>query len=224
LNQSPPFRHQLEIIKNFRGFLLFTTLFLEKVTLTTVTKPVFEKIISKNPEEARKHNAPSPAIQPAVSPASNLAASNPPTPSSKAPGGQRNILSNDVSITGSVRFTNDLLVDGKIDGEIASEGSLTVAENAVIKAEIKTKSVVIYGKVHGNIIATDRIEIKSGSEMVGDVKAATLSIESGAIFVGKSEVGTPSVQPKQGQSSSPASNGNAKKQPQNSSQQRAGVA
>ena len=174
---------------------------------------MFEKIISKNPEESKAPSAPASSSKPATQApaASSQSASSSPAPS-KAPTGQRNILSNDVSITGSVRFANDLLVDGKIDGEISSEGALTVAENAIIKAEIKTKSVVVYGKVHGNIVASDRIEIKNGAEMVGDVKAAMLSIEPGAIFVGKSEVGTPSVQPKQNQSSAPKGNGNAKKQ------------
>lgn len=178
---------------------------------------MFEKIISKNPEE-NKPSAPAPAATSSPAPAAATSSS---APASKAPsGGQRNILSNDVTITGSVRFTNDLLVDGKIEGEISSEGALTVAENAIIKAEIKTKSVVIYGKVHGNIVASDRIEIKSGAEMVGDVKAATLSIEPGAIFVGKSEVGTPSAQPKASKKESSQGDTNSKK-PQ---QQRAGVA
>lgn len=166
---------------------------------------MFEKIISKNPEENK--NAAAASSKPAaVAPtaASNKPASSPAP--SKAGGGQRNILSNDVSINGSVRFANDLLVDGKIEGEITSEGALTVAENAIIKAEIKTKTVVVYGKVHGNVVASDRIEIKSGAEMVGDVKASTLSIEPGAIFVGKSEVGTPSAQPQKSQSSAPQGN------------------
>lgn len=103
------------------------------------------------------------------------------------------MLSSDVEIKGHVRFTNDLVVDGKIEGEIDSDGSLTVGENARVRAEIRTRSVVIYGKVHGNIIVSDRVEIKANAELVGDIKAATLSIEAGAIFVGKSTVGAPST-------------------------------
>ena len=115
------------------------------------------------------------------------------------------MLSSDVKIKGTIRFSNDLVVDGKIDGHINSDGSLTVGENARIKAEIKTQSVVIYGKVHGNIEVTDRVELKANAELVGDIKAASLSIEPGAIFVGKSAVGTPSVAP---QSSNSGSNPN----------------
>ena len=98
-------------------------------------------------------------------------------------------------IKGSIKFSNDLVVDGKIEGSISSDGALTVGENARIKAEIKTHSVIIYGKVHGNIEVTDIVELKANAELVGDIKAASLSIEPGAIFVGKSTVGSPSVTP-----------------------------
>jgi len=101
----------------------------------------------------------------------------------------------DVEIKGTVKFTNDLIIDGKIEGEISSDGSLTVGENARLKAEIKTATVVVYGKVHGNITALERIELKSSAEVIGDIKSKTLSIEAGAIFVGKSTVGTPAQAP-----------------------------
>ena len=160
---------------------------------------MFEKIISKTPETPQ---APRPATPTRAShPQSPTAAPVPSPQQAGAPvssptGGQRNILSNDVHIKGSVRFTDDLLVDGRIEGEISSDGALTVAENAHIKAEVSTKSIVIYGKVHGNITCTERVEIKASAEMVGDVKASTISIEPGAIFVGKSEVGNSSSAPK----------------------------
>jgi cytoskeletal protein CcmA (bactofilin family) len=101
------------------------------------------------------------------------------------------VLSSDVEIKGSVKFTNDLVIDGKIEGNISSEGNLTIGENARIKAEISTATIIVYGKVHGNLTATERVELKASAEVVGDIKAKTLSIEAGAIFVGKSTVGTP---------------------------------
>jgi len=121
-------------------------------------------------------------------------------PARTSPAATRNILSTDVEIKGTVKFTNDLVVDGKIEGEIHSDGNLTVGENARIKAEIRTGTVVVYGKVHGNLTATDRIELKASAEVVGDIKAKTLSIEAGAIFVGKSTVGTPAQLPASTQS------------------------
>lgn len=100
----------------------------------------------------------------------------------------KNILSADVEIKGSIKFQNELTVDGKVEGEITSAGVLTVGENSEIKGEIKTKSVTVLGKVHGNITVEERCELKARAVLYGDLKATRLVIEEGATFVGKSEV------------------------------------
>ncbi len=101
----------------------------------------------------------------------------------------KNVLANDVEIKGSIKFSHDLIIDGKIDGEVTSDGSLTVGENALIKGEIKTRSVTIFGKIEGNITVAERCELKSNSVLIGDVAAGTLAIEEGATFLGRSQVG-----------------------------------
>lgn len=101
----------------------------------------------------------------------------------------KNVLSNDVEIKGSIKFSHDLIIDGKIEGEVISDGSLTIGENALIKGEVKTRSVIIFGKVEGNITVTERCELKSNAILVGDIGAGTLSIEEGATFMGQSQVG-----------------------------------
>ncbi|MGI9244856.1 MAG: bactofilin family protein [Verrucomicrobiales bacterium] len=101
----------------------------------------------------------------------------------------RNTLASDVEIQGSIIFSHDLIIDGKIDGEVVSDGNLTIGENAVIKGEIKTKSVVVFGRVDGNIEVKDHCDVKKDAQIVGDIKAGTLSIEGGASFVGQSAVG-----------------------------------
>jgi cytoskeletal protein CcmA (bactofilin family) len=94
-------------------------------------------------------------------------------------------LSSGVKIKGSIRFQKDLLIDGKVQGEINSDGALTIGENAHIRGEIKTRSVTVHGKVHGNITA-ERCELKSKSTVVGDLNTARLIIEEGATFSGTS--------------------------------------
>ena len=163
---------------------------------------MFKKVIgqeaseSPQPSQSTPDNRPS---SPAASGSGGSSASRPSpappshgSPSSAPSGNTRNVLSSDVEIKGIVKFQHDLIVDGKIEGEIHSTGNLTVGENARLKAEIKTGTVVVYGKVHGNLTATDRVELKSSAEVIGDIKAKFLTIEAGAIFVGKSTVGTPS--------------------------------
>ena len=87
--------------------------------------------------------------------------------------GGKNILSSDVEIKGKLRFSNDLIIDGRIEGEVNSEGDLTVGENAQIVGDVKTRSVVVFGRIEGNITA------------------GKLAIEEGATFMGSSTVGTP---------------------------------
>jgi len=100
----------------------------------------------------------------------------------------KNTLSADVEIKGSIKFQNDLHIDGKVEGEILSPGILVVGENAEVRGEIKTKSVTVHGKVQGNITVEERCELKGRAQLIGDLKAARLVIEEGATFVGKSEV------------------------------------
>ena len=157
---------------------------------------MFKKVIGQDNSESQRSAPPLPEIrhpEPISAPVQPSYGSQP--AARQSPAATRNVLSSDVEIKGTVKFTNDLVVDGKIEGEINSDGNLTVGENARIKAEIKTATVVVYGKVHGNLTATDRVELKSSAEVVGDIKAKTLSIEAGAIFVGKSTVGTPAQSP-----------------------------
>ena len=100
----------------------------------------------------------------------------------------KNVLTSDVEIKGSLKFQKELTIDGKIEGEITSDGTLTIGENAEVKGEIKTKSVTVLGKVNGNITVAERCELKTKAQLIGDLKAARLSIDEGATFVGKSEV------------------------------------
>ena len=108
----------------------------------------------------------------------------------------KNVLAADVDVKGTIRFENELIFDGKLEGEIISEGgNLTVGKNATITGEIKTKSVVVHGNINGNITVAERCELKASSQLSGDLTAQRIIIEEGAMFVGKSEV-TPNRQTK----------------------------
>jgi cytoskeletal protein CcmA (bactofilin family) len=125
---------------------------------------------------------------PASSPTSSVSPSRP--SNSYMMPNSKNVLANDVEIKGSIKFSHDLIVDGKIEGEVHSDGALTVGENALIKGEVKTRTVIIFGKVEGNIAVQERCELKSNAILVGDISAGTLSIEEGATFMGQSQVGS----------------------------------
>ena len=107
----------------------------------------------------------------------------------------KNVLAADVEIKGNLKFAGELTFEGKLEGEITSEGVLTLGETAVINGNINAQSVIVRGKVNGNITAREKIDIKSKTEMFGDIRAAKLAIEEGVTFVGKTEVNPNKVTP-----------------------------
>jgi cytoskeletal protein CcmA (bactofilin family) len=100
----------------------------------------------------------------------------------------RNVLNTEVEIKGNLKFSGELTFAGKLDGEIQSEGALHLGEEAVVRGNIQLHSVVLRGKINGNVSAKEKIEIKSRGELFGDIRAAKLVIEEGATFVGKCDV------------------------------------
>ncbi len=113
----------------------------------------------------------------------------------------RNVLNSDVSVVGILRFTDDLLVDGSVEGEITSDGVLTVGANASIQAgeknkvAVRTKSAIIHGRVTGDVVVSDRVELTATAELVGDVTASKIAIQEGAVFIGHCMVGAASSMP-----------------------------
>lgn len=107
----------------------------------------------------------------------------------------KHVLSADVEIKGTLKFAGELSFDGKLDGDITSEGVLNVGDNAVIKGNLNVNSVVLRGKINGNVTAREKIEIKAKTELFGDIRAPKLVIEEGVTFVGKSEVNPNKVAP-----------------------------
>src|SRR4029450_2870279 len=99
------------------------------------------------------------------------------------------LLSRGVSIKGSVKFLNELLIDGDVEGTIESTGTLTIGEHACIRGEIRTKSVEVQGTVEGNIFVTDRCELHAGCTLRGDIEAPRLVVNDNVTFLGMAKVG-----------------------------------
>jgi cytoskeletal protein CcmA (bactofilin family) len=110
----------------------------------------------------------------------------------------KNVLGSDVEIKGSLKFTGELTFEGKLEGEIHSDGLLNLGDSAVVNGNIEVQSVVVRGKINGNIVAKEKIDIKAKTELFGDVRAAKLAIEEGVTFVGKIDVNPNKVSPTAG--------------------------
>jgi len=133
----------------------------------------------------------SPAAPPAASPASVIAFGAPSGPKPATSAGTRNSarLGSGLHIKGQLTGTEDLQIDGKVDGPISLNGhQLTVGPTAVLTSEIHAGEVVVFGKVIGNVHARDRVDVKTDGSVIGDISTARISIEDGAHFKGRIEI------------------------------------
>jgi cytoskeletal protein CcmA (bactofilin family) len=100
----------------------------------------------------------------------------------------KSFLGKGTEFNGILNFEGAVRVDGKLDGEVISKDMLVVGECAEIKADIDIGTIVIMGKVSGNIEATEKVEIIKGGEFMGNIKTPSLFVEVGAIFDGNCEM------------------------------------
>jgi cytoskeletal protein CcmA (bactofilin family) len=94
-----------------------------------------------------------------------------------------------VIVKGELSGSEDLYVDGQVEGTIALKGnSLTVGPNGQVKASVEAKAVVVQGKLEGNIQASDRVELRKSAIVTGDISTQRISIEEGAFLKGKVDI------------------------------------
>jgi cytoskeletal protein CcmA (bactofilin family) len=99
-------------------------------------------------------------------------------------------LGQGTSLTGDLRFSGKLHLDGDFHGTIFTDDVLVVGEKATLEADIKAGEVQISGKVFGNIECAKRIEILESGHVRGDVRTPKLIINEGGVFEGKSLAAT----------------------------------
>ena len=96
-----------------------------------------------------------------------------------------------VIVKGNVVSTEDLVIDGKVEGTIElGDHSLTIGQSAAVIADLVAKSVTISGTVKGNVMGNGKVELKSTAKVEGDVTAPKFSMEDGASLSGKVDTGS----------------------------------
>ena len=89
---------------------------------------------------------------------------------------------------GVLMYEGTIRIDGRVEGEIITDGNLVVGKNAVVEAEIKVGKISITGKVVGSITAKKVVEIHPSGRVYGDIKTPALIIEEGVIFQGNCQM------------------------------------
>ena len=85
---------------------------------------------------------------------------------------------------GRLSFQETVRIDGHLKGEISSQGTLIVGEEALIEATIHTSTIVISGEIHGDITASTRIEIHAPAKVIGNIQAPAVVVDEGAFLEG----------------------------------------
>ena len=98
-------------------------------------------------------------------------------------------LGKGVDFKGVLHFDGTVRIDGCIEGEIHTKGTLIVGENAVIKGIISAGSLICSGKINGNINAAEKVELMKPAVLIGDVRSPSISMEPGAHFHGLCDMG-----------------------------------
>jgi cytoskeletal protein CcmA (bactofilin family) len=98
-------------------------------------------------------------------------------------------LTPDCTIKGTIKFDGPMKINGKVNGKIITDnGELVIGKTGTVKAAIKTKSVIIEGRVDGKITASDKVVLKQKAQLIGDLQAKTLVVEEGVVFVGRCDI------------------------------------
>ena len=97
-------------------------------------------------------------------------------------------LGADALFKGELSFKGTLCIDGKFEGQIKTSDILIISETGDIEADIEAGTVVCKGRVKGNILASQKIEMHPKSKIIGDVKTPSLNIEIGAVLDGKCDM------------------------------------
>lgn len=103
----------------------------------------------------------------------------------------RSALGPGTVIQGRLSFDSVVSIDGKLSGEIFSSKALLVGKSGTIEAQVEVASLIVRGVVKGTIKATERIEIREGGQLLGDVTTPILIMDEGCVFNGSVTMGQP---------------------------------
>jgi cytoskeletal protein CcmA (bactofilin family) len=98
------------------------------------------------------------------------------------------VIGEDIEIRGNVSGSGDLVVCGRIEGEVHLADALTVQEGGVVVANVQTGKVVVHGDLHGDIAATNSVTISETGDIEGNIRAPKIEIADGGRFRGRLEM------------------------------------
>jgi cytoskeletal protein CcmA (bactofilin family) len=139
-------------------------------------------------QEGKPNTAPAPQGAPPPRPL-------PSNPAKSDPGSGGSTLGREIHIDGTIVCQEDLTIVGRVDGTIRAKGTLVIAKEADVHAQIDGQRVMVHGKVDGNVQGEERVTLGGTARLIGNIETPTLEIVEGAVFRGTVEMKQPNVDP-----------------------------
>lgn len=102
--------------------------------------------------------------------------------------GEQTVIGKGIIIRGNLSGGDDLVVEGRIEGQISLKNHLTIEGTGKVQADIRADTLTINGEASGNIDAGTKVSINAAAKVSGDIKAPKVVIEDGAVFNGSVEM------------------------------------
>lgn len=101
-----------------------------------------------------------------------------------------NIIRKGTEISGDITCSGDIRIDGVLNGTLISEGKLVIGASGIIEGEATCKTADISGKIKGQLVVKELLQLKASANILGDINTNKLSIEPGANFTGSCNMGS----------------------------------
>ena len=132
-------------------------------------------------------------IPPAATPTPTATTAAPtpvPAPRESGPAGRReSVFGPGVTIEGKIEGDADIRIGGKFKGDIQIKGDLNLDKGAKVSAKVHAANVTIGGELEGNVVAAAQVTLLESGQLIGDLKAATLTVAAGSRMRGHVEFG-----------------------------------
>ena len=99
------------------------------------------------------------------------------------------VIAQGTSITGKFAATEDVRLDGVIEGDLKCDKRLVMGETGRVKGTITAEDAIIMGTIEGELIVTNTIHLKSTAKIEGNIKSKSMTVDDGAIYSGECNVG-----------------------------------
>lgn len=134
--------------------------------------------------------APQPTPAPRFTPPAPVAAAPEPTtsPSPARKSAGPCVIASGISISGEISGDEDVVIEGRVEGNIRVGRDLKVAPSGMVKATVEAQSIAVAGELIGDCLATGRVEIQATGRVTGNIRAPKIVIAEGAMFKGMSDM------------------------------------